>query len=209
MIQTEATKPHGSEAVREALIQSATTLFAQFGPGAVSVREIAAHAQVNHGLVHRHFGSKEALLQAVLDRLVQKLVEEAQPRPGRRRRPARQAFRATRSQSAYWRILAHSLLEERNPEEIQHNFPVMGAMVQAARAAQAQGRYDSRFDPRAVAAIGASLGLGWLMFEPFLVKATGLAEEDPKRIMRELTRVWKRMELGLHPSRNASVSKKG
>jgi AcrR family transcriptional regulator len=201
MIQPQSSRPHGSEAVREALIRSAITLFAQFGPSAVSVREIAGHALVNHGLVHRHFGSKEALLEAVLERLVKNLAEEAQPKPGRRRRPARQAFRATRSQNAYLRILAHSLLEERNPEDIQQSFPVMGAMVQAARAAQAEGRYDPKLDPRAVAAIGAALGLGWLMFERFLVKATGLAEEDPTRRLRQLARVWSRMERGLAPKR--------
>jgi len=130
---------------------------------------------------------------------VQNLAEESQPKPGRRRRPARQAFRATRTQNAYWRILAHSLLEERNPSDIQRSFPVMGAMVQAARAAQVKGRYDPKFDPRAVAAIGAALGLGWLMFEPFLVKSTGLAQDAPRAQVRALARVWRRMERGLAP----------
>ncbi len=187
-----AVRPYGSEAVRDALITSATELFAKFGPGSVSVRQIAAHAQVNHGLVHRHFGTKEALLSAVLDRLVKELATELVK--GGKRTAARKAFRVTRKQGTYWKILAHTLLEGRNPRDTQRDFPVMRALVQAARDGQETGRFDKRLDARAMTAAAVAMGLGWILFEPFVNAATGMAEMSPQRRWREVSRIWRRME---------------
>jgi TetR/AcrR family transcriptional regulator, repressor for neighboring sulfatase len=194
-----APKPRGSEAVRDALVAAATKLFAQFGPGAVSVREIAAEAQVNHGLVHRHFGSKEALLEAVMAKLIRDLAQEYLINQSRVHRSVTRVFRRTRAQGAYWRILAHSLLEERKPGEMQREFPIMNALVQAIRHAQATGVYDPKLDARAVTAAGAAFGLGWLMFEPFLVAGSGLDKVTQRKQMRELARILRRMELALRP----------
>ena len=49
------------------LIESATSLFAQRGYAAVSIRELADAAQVNSALISYHFGSKEGLYLAVLE----------------------------------------------------------------------------------------------------------------------------------------------
>ncbi len=198
-MKSPAVKPYGGEAVREALIAAATELFAKFGPGAVSVREIAGQAQVNHGLVHRHFGSKEALLTAVLDQLARALAAEMQSDKSRRR-PARKALRATRTQGTYWKILAHSLLDGRKPAGVQTEFPVMRALVQATQAGQAAGRFDPRLDPRAITATGTALTLGWLMFESFLLASTGLDGISAFRRNRELVRVRKSIERGLRPA---------
>jgi hypothetical protein len=35
-------------------------LFAERGPAATSIRDIAARSRVNHGLIHRHVGGKDA-----------------------------------------------------------------------------------------------------------------------------------------------------
>ncbi len=194
-----AHRPQGGAAVRAALIAAATELFALHGPAAVSVREIASRALVNHGLVHRHFGSKEALLAAVLAKLARDLAEDMQRSPARRR-PAWKALRATRKQGTYWRILAHTLLAGRKVAEVQTEFPVIGALVQATRNGQAAGRFDPGLDPRALTATGVALALGVLMFEPYLLAATGLAAAGEKRRYRELMRVWRRLELGLRPA---------
>jgi AcrR family transcriptional regulator len=52
--------------VVEALLSTATRLFAERGPSAVSLRDVAAEANVNLGLIHRYIGSKDDLLAAVL-----------------------------------------------------------------------------------------------------------------------------------------------
>jgi len=198
-MRSPAGRPYGGEAVREALIAAATELFAKFGPGGVSVRQIASQAQVNHGLVHRHFGSKEALLAAVLEQLTRELAAELHSGKGRGR-PARRALRATRTQGRFWKILAHTVLEGRKPAEVQRDFPVIRALVQATKSRQAMGQIDPKLDPRAITATGTALSLGWLMFEPFLLASTGLDGVPPSRRHRELARVWRSIERGLRPS---------
>jgi AcrR family transcriptional regulator len=61
----------GRSDVSDALITSVIELFAVRGPSAISIRDIAANAGLQHGLIHRHFGTKEALLNAAIDRLAQ------------------------------------------------------------------------------------------------------------------------------------------
>src|ERR1700748_3485717 len=66
--------PLGRAQVVAAVLESAAELFAERGPAATSIRDIAAHSNVNRGLIHRHFGSKDRLGGAVLDHLGQHLA---------------------------------------------------------------------------------------------------------------------------------------
>ena len=71
----DAAKPIGKDEVIAAVLQAAGELFAQKGPAATSIREVAARAGVNHGLLHRHFGSKRQLLAATLQNLADSAAE--------------------------------------------------------------------------------------------------------------------------------------
>lgn len=55
--------------VPERLLRVAADLFAREGFDAVSVRQITSRAKANLGAVTYHFGSKEALFHAVIDRV--------------------------------------------------------------------------------------------------------------------------------------------
>ena len=59
---------------------AAEKLFADRGYNGVSVRDIAAAAKVNIGTIPYYFGTKEALLQEVFQRLVGPLIEERRER---------------------------------------------------------------------------------------------------------------------------------
>jgi len=56
---------------KEALLDAAEELFADYGFAATSLRAITAAAQVNLAAVNYHFGSKEALIDAVFARRVE------------------------------------------------------------------------------------------------------------------------------------------
>jgi AcrR family transcriptional regulator len=58
---------HSAEATRAAIQQAAAPMFIEHGFNGVSVRAIAAAAQVDPALVIRHFGSKEALFLRTVD----------------------------------------------------------------------------------------------------------------------------------------------
>ena len=47
-------------------MSAAAELFAARGPDGVSLREIAAHAGLNYGLIHQYVGSKDELLRLVI-----------------------------------------------------------------------------------------------------------------------------------------------
>lgn len=63
----DRTAPRGS-ATREALLDAAEALFAREGVEGASLRAITRHAGANLASVHYHFGSKDALVQAVFER---------------------------------------------------------------------------------------------------------------------------------------------
>jgi AcrR family transcriptional regulator len=58
------------EARREQLLDAAFAIASRDGIGRVTVRAVAARAQVSHGLVLFHFSRKDRLLRALLDWLI-------------------------------------------------------------------------------------------------------------------------------------------
>src|SRR5476651_703687 len=67
--------PRSSEPARRQLLDAALRLFAAQGVAAVSLREIRLAAkQRNAGALHYHFGSKDGLLKALLERELPPLV---------------------------------------------------------------------------------------------------------------------------------------
>lgn len=73
-------RPYGREAVKKALIEAAAPLIAKHGVEGITTRSIAKAARVNHGLINRHFGSKDALVRDVARSLARRLFEESQAR---------------------------------------------------------------------------------------------------------------------------------
>lgn len=67
--------PGAGERTRERILATAVQLFADHGYDGVSLRAIVAAADVNLGAVHYHFGSKQALFDAVFAYGAQRIVE--------------------------------------------------------------------------------------------------------------------------------------
>lgn len=150
--------------MQASLIAAASQLFSARGPSRVSVREVAAAANVNHGLVHHYFGSKDGLLAAVLDQLARDAADEVAAWDGTA------AFEASSATSRHSRIVAHLLLESRNPADVQTSFPTIERLTADLRA-----RGMSRDEAARRAALVGALALGWQLFAPFLEQAAGVA----------------------------------
>src|SRR5438105_15303177 len=75
-----------AEDVRSLLVSALVELLKTRSIDAVSVRDVAAAAGVNHGLVHRYFGSKAGLVEAAVEQLSAEI---------HRGRPDRAAMSAT------------------------------------------------------------------------------------------------------------------
>jgi AcrR family transcriptional regulator len=68
-------RPRRDPARRQAILQTAATVFARSGYAATSMDDIAAAAGVTKLIVYRHFESKEALYRAVLEQVFERQVE--------------------------------------------------------------------------------------------------------------------------------------
>jgi AcrR family transcriptional regulator len=154
----------GSAAVQASLIATAAELFAARGPRAVSVREVADAAGVNHGLVHHYFGSKAGLVTAGLDHLAAEATEEID-----KREPLAVFYAAGGATERHGRIVAHLLLEGADPAELKSGFPGFEALIRRCTDAGMKPKEAQRRAAQVVA-----LMLGWQLFEPYLTAAAGL-----------------------------------
>ena len=69
------------EQVGQALIDAAAALLADHASGRVTVRDIAALADVNPTFVHRYFGSKRNLMRAAFERADRHVIAQIEEMP--------------------------------------------------------------------------------------------------------------------------------
>jgi AcrR family transcriptional regulator len=67
MPQVKSRRELYSEATRAALLDEATTLFAERGYAGTSLEDVASASRVTRGAVYHHFAGKQALFEAVLE----------------------------------------------------------------------------------------------------------------------------------------------
>lgn len=192
-------RPRGREEIMTAVLDAATALFATRGPASVSVRDIAAAAGVNHALVHRHFGTKQEVLRAVLERMVQEMAAATNEITDSRI-SLQERFKLTAEHEAYWRTLARAILDHEDPRTLQRDFPNIRRMLALLQAKQQQPRARRKHtlpptpvDPRVVIGTISALIMGWLLFEPFLLLATELDGEDREKVRGQVVQVLQTM----------------
>lgn len=121
-----AAAPIGRDEVRAALLEAATRRFAAEGTSA-TLRDIAADAQVNLGLVHRHVGNKDDLLRAVVastSRSGADMVTAAPDLPA----AITHMFHELANDDSSLRIIAWLLLSGESTDRFQTEFPTMDAL---------------------------------------------------------------------------------
>jgi TetR/AcrR family transcriptional regulator, repressor for neighboring sulfatase len=170
----------GREGAVEALVEAARALFVEYGPSAVSLRDIARRAGVNHGLIHHYIGTREDLLHLVFSRSTdharQEIADAADPVDALR------TLRAVGGTSDdYTRLLAWALLDQRDPAAFHGRSSALDAVVATAGG-------DSR-QLRVALAMAVVQTLGWKLFGGYALAAAGLDAEDPEAISRDIERL--------------------
>jgi AcrR family transcriptional regulator len=169
---TEAPAAVGRDAVVEALLDAAEAEFLDVGVAAASVRRIAARARVNHGLIHRHFGSKAGLVTAVLERLADETAEAFD----RGERPDA-ILDVSSPLGRHLRLLARAALDNVDMRGLQSSHPVAERLVD--RLQEQLGLTDDA--ARRTAAHLMALTFGINLFGEFIFEATGADEDDVRR----------------------------
>jgi len=150
---------------------------------------IAIKADVNHGLIHRHFGSKENLRLQVQDRLMKQINDDI----GETGNPADailKGVQALRKNDAFWKVLARTFLDGQFEGNVQSEFPFLRRMVDSLTEAQEFGAVDSKIDPRMLVAGGVAMVLGLLVFENYILPGVGLDTVPPSETQDEILRLF-------------------
>ena len=173
-------RPRGREEVSAALIDASVELFADRLPDQVTVREIAVRANVNQGLVHAYFGSKDGLIKATIHHLAKMraaIIEdvatgaEAMPR----------LLELQHRHPAFARLLAWWLLEGRDIAELELE---LGAVDRLLDRRYGPG-VTSKIDQRVVAAAIGMLLFGSVVFRGY-ADARGLGDISDEQFVTEL-----------------------
>jgi AcrR family transcriptional regulator len=162
--------------MRPIVLSHAADLFAERGPAATSLRDIADRSGVNAGLIFRHIGNKEAVVASVLDYLAEDLAS------AREEGVSREVVEARAERS--WKVIARALLDGFDVGRLQHRFPNVEQLLAAAR-----DHHGDEYTARVATADALALQLGWRLFGPFLKAATGLNDDTINQIADPATDV--------------------
>ena len=166
------------------MLTTAARLFAAQGVAEVSLRDIAASADVHVALITRYFGSREGLIRAVFDDLAAAVTQRILDHPREQHSFERE------SELGQWLvILAHWMLTAQDRELALGVADPVQAMADVI--VEHNGLEPRAARVRAAQIIGRALG--WRLFEPFLVAAGDLGDEPLDTLHDALTAVHQRI----------------
>lgn len=168
--------PFGRDEVAAAVLEAASDLFAEKGPAATSIREVAARSKVNHGLVFRHFGAKDNLVGAVLDHLAGRITAQIESQAS--------GAEVEEALIRHAKVVARAILDGYPVGELQSSFPTLARLLDEIRP-----NFDTDVQARLAAANIGALQLGWYLFRPFLQGAMALEPVGEDAVRASITAV--------------------
>lgn len=181
--------PRGSaETTKASILRAARELFAERGVVAVTVRDVAAAAGVNHALVHRYFGTKEEMIAEILRREIESAVASTPPEGS----PSQVSVESVRTLltrymtegSTSVRLIMQAELAGLRPEKYLDDEPriieMLAGWIAAEQAARAKPG-EAMPDPALVAVVAAGALFALVNMSPWLMTAAGLEPEDYER----------------------------
>lgn len=138
------------------------------------MREVAADAGVNYGLIHQYVGTKDDLLRLVFQKSSEEYAQHFADAEGAEDAIA---FLMRPKSSEYVRMLARSILEGHDPATILGQSPAMTELSRQIAQDAEDGSTES-IDARVKVAALTSVSLGWGLFGSFVKGITGLDDVD-------------------------------
>ena len=163
-----------AEDVKSLLVAALVELLKERSIDAISVRDVAALAGVNHGLVHRYFGSKAGLVDAAVAQLSEEIHRG---RPDRAAMSAA-AFAYLRARPDLARIVARACLD--GPPQLLARAAPTPARLEAIVRPIKKGLASMgarHVDAYVLNALASAALLGWFVFQPLLKKGFGLGPD--------------------------------
>lgn len=182
--------PAGPDEVRRAVLDAAAELFVARGVHGVSLRDIAAAADVHPALIGRYLGTRDELVAAVFEDLTSQLAEAVRDNPleGQGHGPDTVMGR--------WVRVASQLVIDGQPIIGRDGFNPVMAMASTLR----DGYGLDEVGARVRAAQIVATALGWRIFEDYLVEAAHLDDVPIERLRDELVHSARRLGATPWPS---------
>jgi TetR/AcrR family transcriptional regulator, repressor for neighboring sulfatase len=182
-------KPRGKDAVKVAIMEASAILIAERGVNSVSLRDIAKAANVNHGLITRHFGSKEALVMAVGLHLVDSIFEERTLQKDNSLENI--ILGGFEGYSVSIRAVMRILLDTPGERLIVDAKPMFDKLLNWIRNEQEKRSGDTAASPEPIILlfVFASLVLGNELFGPYFRKMMNLSTDAYRELMRKASTI--------------------
>ncbi len=166
-----------------AILTAASVLISERGVTGVTLRDIAEKANVNHGLIIRHFGSKEKLVKDVGLYVVRSMFEDAKARGvelldilmGRGER-----------YSMNIRAAVRIIMDDPNQSMIVDARPLINGVQDWVKEQQERQRINSATDPLILLFIFACLIVGDELFGPYVRKIMKIPADAYKRLRPQI-----------------------
>lgn len=146
----------------------------------MSVREIAKAAGVNHGLIHRHFGSKEGLIKAAIAEISRE-IHQGDPIAGG---ISAWTFRYLRSHPEFAQTMARACLDNQR-ELLAFAAPDpqrLAAIISPIRELLERTGMAQQVDSHVVNALATAAFLGWFVFKPLLRSGFGIPSDADDQV---------------------------
>lgn len=176
--------------MRRAVLDAAAALFSERGVDGVSLREIAADANVNLGLIGRYIGDRDTLIGAVVDDLSDQLAQSVLDNP-----LSGQGYEPDAVMRRWVRIFG-SLTLAGHPAAARTGFNPVLAL---ARTFEEHYGVDPR-SARIRSAQIAAITMGWRLFEDWLIAAGELGDMPPETLRDEIVHTARRLAATPWPS---------
>jgi len=187
----------GSNDVPGRLAAAAGELMSEVGPKAMSVRDVARRAEVNHGQVHHYFGGKPGLIQAAYAALYEGHAAAVERQSGGELLPP---FLATGGDDLFLRATVRLVLDG-ELEVVAAE--LAGRDLPASRIVrlmtEARGLDEPTLDIAAAVAAGVALEFGWAVLEPLVELIAGLEPDETEALRARVGRIARSTERALDP----------
>lgn len=192
----------GATDTQHAILLAAAELFARKGPAKVTLREIAAAADVSYGLIHRFYRTKENLLVAVMELLVtygaERLSGEEDAYVA-----IENSFGADIDAGQFGRMLTWSIFEGTRPDRLLGGLRSRGyrSQIDALWENPVEPRVPAEFDSRVLASLLSLIGSVWNLYEPYINELADNPDRSREDIRREVTDMLKVLIYATRPNR--------
>lgn len=156
----------------EAILNAAEELLASEGIEQVTLRQIADRAGVQHGLITRHFGTKQELLREVIERGVRNALAELKAHPGALEGTVA-ILRYFEQHPAPIRVTTQAALNGVPPKVAMSRFPNIAELLRRLEEDEGLDLQTAKIN----AAVTNSLLLGVVLMRPWLLATTAIEGE--------------------------------